>query len=147
MPAVLRIGRGGAEIDNAHSGGMFIGISNNGVLSERAMTEFMTVFYEHPDSGVAFNGYKINRFPEVLKSALKMHAMIPELGAASWDFTIDEEGMPTLIEVNLLNGGFWIIQCAHSKAPFGEFQPEILMWMKRMNKMPLSKREKFAFGF
>lgn len=93
-----------------------------------------------------FDGYKINCYSNVVDAAL-LHRMLPELGSFAWDFTIDETGSPLLIEANILNAGFWIIQCAHGKAPFGEFQPEILMWMKRMNKMPLGKREKFAFGF
>lgn len=146
MPGVFRIGSGGGKVDNAHAGGMFIAIDEDGILRGKAMTEFMTVYEKHPDSGIIFDGYKIKGYPKVVEAALKLHRMLPELGSFAWDFTIDEMGDPLLIEANILNAGFWIIQCAHACAPFGERQPEVLQWIKIMKNLPYSKRSEFAFG-
>lgn len=147
MPGVFRVGSGGGEVDNAHAGGMFIAIDEEGFLKGKAMTEFMTIYEKHPDSGILFDGYKISEYPKVVEAALKMHNMVPELGSVAWDFTIDETNTPVLIEANFILSGFWIIQCAHACAPFGERQPEVLQWIKKMKNLPYSKRGKFAFGF
>ena len=40
MPLALRIGQGGSYLDNAHVGGMFIGVNDLGELNEEAFTEF-----------------------------------------------------------------------------------------------------------
>lgn len=38
MPLALRIGQGGSYLDNAHAGGMFIGVNDLGELNEEAFT-------------------------------------------------------------------------------------------------------------
>ena len=147
MPGVLRIGSGGGKVDNAHAGGMFIAIDEDGILGKKAMTEFMNVYEKHPDSGIVFDGYKVSGYPKVVEAALRLHKMIPELGSIAWDFSIDETGRPLLIEANILDSGFWIIQCAHACAPFGKRQPEVLQWIRKMKNIPYSKRGKYAFGY
>lgn len=147
MPGVLRIGSGGGEVDNAHAGGMFVAIEDDGTLKGNAMTEFMNVFERHPDSGIVFDGYKVHGYPKVVEAALKMQGMLPELGTVAWDLTLGESGEPVLIEANFIFGGFWIIQCAHACAPFGERQPEVLRWISKMKKLPYTERGKYAFGY
>lgn len=147
MPGVLRIGSGGGEVDNAHAGGMFVAIEDDGTLKGNAMTEFMKVFEKHPDSGIVFGGYKVNGYPKVVEAALKMQGMLPELGTVAWDLTLGESGEPVLIEANFILGGFWIIQCAHACAPFGERQPEVLRWISKMKSLPYTERGKYAFGY
>ncbi len=147
MPGVLRIGSGGGEVDNAHAGGMFIAIEDDGTLKGDAMTEFMKVYQKHPDSGIVFDGYKVACYPKVLEAALKLQGMVPELGTVAWDLTISESGEPVLIEANFIFGGFWIIQCAHACAPFGERQPEVLQWIKKMKGIPANQRGRYAFGY
>ena len=146
MPGVLRIGSGGGEFDNAHAGGMFIAINEEGVLQGNAQTEFMNIYEKHPDSGILFNGYKINGYPKVVDAVLKMHAVIPEIGSIAWDITIDDTDSPLLIEANIRNSGFWIIQCAHACAPFGERQPDILRWIRKMKSLPFTRRKDYAYG-
>lgn len=147
MPGVLRIGSGGGEVDNAHAGGMFVAIEDDGTLKGNAMTEFMKVYEKHPDSGIVFDGYKVNGYPKVVEAALKMQGMLPELGTVAWDLTLGESGEPVLIEANFILGGFWIIQCAHACAPFGERQPEVLRWISKMKSLPYTERGKYAFGY
>lgn len=146
MPGVLRVGSGGGRVDNAHAGGMFVAIGDDGVIKGKAMTEFMNVYEKHPDSGILFDGYKIKNYPKVLKTAIKMHSVMPMIGTVNWDLTIDEQGEPMVIEANFLQGGFWIIQCAHASVPFGEHQQEVLQWIRKMKSLPYSKRGEYAFG-
>jgi D-alanine-D-alanine ligase-like ATP-grasp enzyme len=142
----MRIGQGGSNLDNAHAGGMFIAVDDNGTLHEKAFTEFKKEFIEHPDTHLKFNNYKIDFFPEVLKAAVKCHSMIPQLGCINWDFTIDANGDPILIEANLRGGGIWMLEMAHGCGPFGDKTPEILRWMKKMKYLKFTEREPYRYG-
>ena len=146
FPAIMRIGSGGSCVDNAHAGGMFIAVNEDGTLHKTAFTEFKKEYTNHPDTGVCYEGYKIEMFPEVLNSAKKMHELIPQIGVANWDFTIDEDGIPVLVEVNITSGSVWLPQIAHGKGAFGEDTAEVLRWMALMKKTKPSDRYKYAYG-
>ncbi len=145
-PSIMRIGQGGSHLDNAHAGGMFIAIDDDGKLHEKAITEFRKEYQQHPDTGYNFANGCIPLFPKVLKAAKRMHMMMPQIGVVNWDFTIDEDGCPVLIEANLEGGSIWLIEMAHGCAPFGERTAEILQWMRKMKKTKASDRPKYAFG-
>lgn len=142
----MRIGKDGNYLDNAHAGGMFIAIDDDGALHEEAFTEFLCRYTEHPNTHIKFKGYKIEKFSEVLKAALKMHINIPQLGIISWDFTIGKDGNPVLIEANVNFGSIWLVEMAHGCGGFGENTEEVLEWMKKMRKVKKSDRKKYRFG-
>lgn len=146
MPAIMRIGRGGANIDNAHAGGIFIAVGDDGVLHEKAFTEFKNVFISHPDTGVVFDGYQIEGFPKVLASAAKCHSMLPQMGCLNWDFTIDENGNPVLIEANVMKGSVWLIEMAHGCGAFGNNTPAVLKWLNKIKKAKYADRDLYMFG-
>lgn len=146
VPIIMRIGRNGNYLDNAHAGGIFIAIDEDGKLHEKAFTEFNDQFARHPDSEIEFKDYKIDHFDKVIKSAYKMHSVMSQIGCINWDFTIDNNEEPVLIEANTLGGSIWLCQMAHGKGPFGELTPEILQWLRLMKNTPKSKRDKYAFG-
>ena len=146
FPAVMRIGKGGGILDNAHAGGIFIGISDDGKLKKDAFTEFHDVYSVHPDSGLIFENYSIPLFPKVLKAAFQMHETLPELGCVNWDFTIDENGAPILIEANIMGGSIWLSQMANGVGAFGQNTPEILEWIHKMEGVKLNDRYKYKFG-
>ena len=144
VPSILRIGRAGAFVDNAHAGGIFIGIDDDGSLHEEAFTEFQERFFEHPDTHISFKGYSIKQFPLVLDAAKRLHELIPQVGIINWDFTLDENDEPLLIEANTLKGGIWIFQMAHGKGPFGDNTEEILEWLRKARKKSYLKRKVLA---
>lgn len=146
VPAIMRIGQGGANVDNAHAGGMFIAIDDDGTLHNTAFTEFKKEFRFHPDTKLRFDGYRINLFPEVLKAAKRCHSYITQIGCINWDFTIDRDGNIILIEANLKGGSIWLFEMAHGKGIFGDKTLEILRWMKLMKQTKKSERNKYAYG-
>ena len=146
VPVIMRIGKGGACVDNAHAGGIFIAVEDDGTLHERAITEFNEKFTEHPDTHLVFAGYQIELVKDVITAAHRMHEMIPQLGAINWDFTIDEAGNPVLIEANINGGGVWIFQMAHGCGAFGEDTDEILSWLHKVKNMSRKEREQYLFG-
>lgn len=146
MPIIMRIGQGGNYLDNAHAGGMFIAVENDGTLHEKAFTEFKNEYLKHPDSGVVFKDYKIDNVQKVIESAKIMHEAIPQIGSVNWDFTIDDSGDAVLIEANLNGGSIWLIEMAHGVGAFGDKTREVLKWIRLMKRIPHSKRKKYMFG-
>lgn len=146
FPIIMRIGRNGNVLDNAHAGGMFIAVDKEGTLHEKAFTEFNDSFLKHPDTALVFSGYKIEGVPKVLSATKIMHTMIPQIGCVNWDFTVDESGEAVLIEANIQGGSVWLSEMAHGIGPFGEDTEEVLRWMQLMRKTPASDRYKYAFG-
>ena len=128
-PIALRIGQGGSYLDNAHAGGMFIGVDDEGNLQSRAFTEFRNVFEEHPDTKYVFKGKKLPLIPELIDKVTRMHLNAPELGLISWDFTIDSNGIFVLIEVNTTGQSIWFPQMANGKGAFGENTSAVIQYI------------------
>lgn len=145
-PAIMRIGRNGSVVDNAHAGGIFIAINNDGTLHKTAFTQFNDQYTVHPNSKTVFEGYKIEGFSNTIDAVKKLHAIVPNIGVINWDMTIDEDGNPVLIEANINGGGIWVFQEAHGKGPFGEDTEEILQWLKFMKNVKYADRKKYLFG-
>lgn len=131
MPITLRIGQGGNKLDNAHAGGMFVAVTDEGSLYEKAFTEFKDEFIEHPDTHVLFKGYKIPEVSRILRTAELMHAKTPQLGVMSWDMTLDECDQVVLIEVNTIGQTVWFPQMASGRSAFGDNTAEILQSVRK----------------
>ncbi len=120
----MRIGMGENNVDNAHAGGIFIGVDlvgEDGVLKDTAYTEFNTQYKIHPDSKVEFNGYVIPHFKRVIDSAIRLHKeKYFNMGLIGYDIVLDENYMPTVIEVNLNAPSPWLHQMVSGKGLFSE---------------------------
>lgn len=147
MPVLMRIGQGGKNVDNAHAGGMFIAVDEDGTLHKTAFTEFKKEFNKHPDTDIVFENYKIPNIDKIIEAAKKMHILLCQNGSYNWDFTLNTKGEPVLIEANISCGSVWLPQMAHGKGPFGEKTPEILKWIRELEKMKKSERDKYAYGY
>ena len=147
LPMLLRIGCGKSAVDNAHAGGVFVGVSDQGILAPSALTEFNERFTEHPDTGVAFDGYRIFGSEKVIDAAKRMHMTMPQVGIVSWDFTVDEDGEPLVIEANIRAGSIWLPQMANGMPGFGDATADILRWLRFMNKIKPHERLNYKFGY
>lgn len=147
MPVIMRIGKDGSYLDNAHAGGMFVAIDDDGTMHKTAMTEFNQKFEHHPNTKAIFAEQKIDLLPAVIAAAKRMHSIIPQVGVVNWDFTIDESGDPVLIEANTKGGAIWVIEMAHGRSGFEGKTAEVLQWMKMMRKIKPSERYKYTYGY
>ena len=96
-PLAMRMGRNGADRDNIHYGGIVVGVSDDGILKREAYSEFQERFAKHPDTGVVFEG-----------------------------FVIDKDGIAVLIEINLRAQSVWFPQMVNGQSLFGEHTAEML---------------------
>lgn len=129
-----RFGSGGRVTDNAGSGGLCCGISDNGHLHDYAVNEKLQFFTMHPDSGYQFNRrMTIPNFQKVVNKALQLHERIHHFDLVSWDFAINTEHEPVFIEMNF-RGASWIYQFACGKPIFGDLSEEVLTYVKHSAK-------------
>lgn len=128
-PIILRIGQGRKNVGNAHAGGMFIGVKENGQLCREAYTEFQTRYLEHPDTKIKFEEYYIPQIKKIEEAAKKLHSKILQVGIISWDLTLDENENVVMIEANIRGGGIWVIQMAHGCGIFREDTAGILRFI------------------
>lgn len=125
-PIIMRIGRGGNSVDNAHAGGIFVGVRNDGSLMEEAYTEYQKRFKVHPDTKVVFGQHRLPFVSQIRQAAIELHSRVPALRFVSWDFTVDDQNRIVLIETNLHSQAVWVVQYAHGKAFFGEDTAQML---------------------
>lgn len=147
MPVIIRIGHGGGYLDNAHQGGLFCAVHEDGTMGHIAMTEFNDKFTEHPSTHMVFSLHRIEYVSKVIEAAKRMHAAIPQLGVINWDFTIDSAGNPILIEANCKNGSIWLPQMAHGVGAFGEHTVDVLQWLRFMKKLRAHDRVHYVGGY
>lgn len=123
-PLCLRIGTSGKRVDNIHSGGLVIGVSDEGFLLERAYRlgycDSKEVFLKHPDSGLLFANYELPYISDVIEIGKRLHCMTPKIGVISWDFMINEGGDVVLVEGNYMGQSVWFPQIVHGKPIFGD---------------------------
>lgn len=102
VSAFLRFGVGGSVVDNASSGGFFVGINlEDGTLKPKG--HFLPQFggeevTEHPDSKFKFERFKIPYYKEACEIITKAVEVIPN-GLVGWDVAICPDG-PVIIEAN-----------------------------------------------
>lgn len=122
---IVRIGVGGAKVDNASSGGITCGVLPDGRLKDCAYSANGTKFSKHPTTGVAFDDIVVPAYDEICRLVHQLHPLFPYFRNISWDFCVNEEGQPILIEVNLRSGELDFHQLNNGPL-FGDDTEEIL---------------------
>lgn len=125
-PILLRIGASDSHLDNAHAGGIFVGVNRDGTLCPEAYAEYGEKYTEHPISGIRFDGYRIRNIEKVVSAALICHKKTPHMRMVSWDITLDKDENAILIEANLFGQSVWLPQIAHGCSLFGEHTERML---------------------
>lgn len=130
-PVVLRVGSGGGLIDNIHAGGLAVGvdIDNECLLKDAyklGYSDSKIILQVHPDSGETFEGYKINGVNRVVEASKILHGHTPHIGIISWDFTLNKDNLPILIEANFTGQSAWFAQIVHGIPLFGDQTKKII---------------------
>ncbi len=98
--SAMRLGSGGAVVDNFNSGGMVIPVDpETGKLKGVAVNKAGNTFANHPDTGLLFDGYPLPFWPECQALAFRAAVKIPTVRLVGWDLAITPGG-PVLVEGN-----------------------------------------------
>ena len=93
MYAVLKTGNKNVETDNAHTGGIYIGVNIKiHTLMDKAFDENLNEFKTHPLTKFDFRGKKINHFKKVIDAAKKVAILFPSLRFIGWDIALTKKG-------------------------------------------------------
>lgn len=137
-PLSLRMGRNGNKIDNIHTGGIGVGVSDDGYLKKYGFqlgySDSNVKFDRHPDTGVIFENYWIPATHEMIKMAKKLHSTTPHLGVISWDLMINRLGKVVLVEGNYYGQAIWFPQIVHGEPIFGENTEQMMKLCKKQIK-------------
>jgi len=130
--AALRCGAEGAFNDNFVSEdglGMFvIGIDENGRLRDKAYHSCGRSISKCPN-GTEFSGVEVPGFDKMKEIIVELHSKLAYFGFIGWDFVIDEDGNPKIMEYNLKAPGVLYYQYVNGPL-LGEYTEDIIKMLK-----------------
>ena len=131
--AIIRIGKDGSLVDNAHAGGMFVGVDKDGILGKYCCNQYgetVSIF-----NGIDFSSatYQIPNYKRVKEFAEKVASALPHQRLLALDVMLDENDNPVLLEYNIRAFSVWLFQFTNG-AGFGEFTDEIIEYCKEHKK-------------
>lgn len=131
--SAIRIGKKGSFLDNAHAGGLIVGIKDNGKLADYAVNQYGDKFKEVNELQLNSKEFIIPEYDCVKQFACDVASRIIHHHLFSLDIAICQSASgkikPILIEYNLSSLGTWVWQYSNKPA-FGDLTDEILEYCK-----------------
>lgn len=122
---IMRIGKSGALIDNAHAGGCFVGVGPDGKIFDKVCNQYGETSPIFNNIDFQNNTYIIPDFYKVKQFAISIGKCIPHIRCIALDIMIDHLGTPRLIEYNISGFSPWLFQFTTGSA-FGVYTDEII---------------------
>lgn len=121
-----RFGTDNSIKDNAGTGGVCVGITDDGEFLDFAIDEHCNVYTSHPTTNYDFKQYaKIPNFEKYKEFVIQLHKNILHHDFVSWDIAVGVNNEPIFIEANY-RGATWLYQMAAQRPLFGNLTEEIL---------------------
>lgn len=133
LRAFLRIGATGSIVDNAHAGGRFIGIDDNGKLGNYLCDQFGVKYILHNGIDFSQNEFVIPNYEDVKKFSIEVSKKFIHHSLLALDIILDKNNNPKLLEVNIQGFGGWAFQFT-SGTCFREYTDDILEYCKNQNQ-------------
>lgn len=129
-----RFGTNGAVQDNAGTGGICVGITDEGYFVNQAVDEHANVMDKHPSTDFDFKktSSRIPNFDTYIEFVKKLHQKVLHHHFVSWDIAVGADGEPIFLEANF-RGAVWLYQLASQKPVLGEWTTEIFDEINRLN--------------
>lgn len=128
---MMRHGLNGSVVDNFAVGGIVCGMTKDGDYNG---TNFNTKLerVSQTQDGSLYQEKVIPAINKVLAAATDAHQRyMPHIGHAAWDFAIDENENPVMIEVNLMLPGIIMEQLTAGAPIFGDRTEEVINYANR----------------
>lgn len=126
VSAVLRIGKSGAFVDNAHRGGRLVGIDmETGKLNSYVCDQYGVKVTEFNGIDFTAEDYYVPNWKDVLSFAEDMADHIYNQQLIAMDIMLDISGLPKLIEINVAGFGGWAFLFS-GMSVFGKYTDEIV---------------------
>lgn len=130
--ALIRIGKQGEIVDNAHAGGRFVGVDlETGELQHKAMDQFGNCYSSW--NNISFEDtYVVPCWSLIKEFSCKIASYIKHCRLLALDVTLDVNGAPRLIEVNISGFAYWVFQFVGQNVFVGETQSVIEYCKKKL---------------
>ncbi len=100
LSGVLRTGVGDSVVDNSHAGGISAQVNvETGIVETDGANTFGERFITHPDSGIAFKGFRVPKW-DAVTSSCREAALQTDNPITGWDVVLDKDGNVELVEAN-----------------------------------------------
>lgn len=130
--ALIRIGKQGEIVDNAHAGGRFVGIDiQSGTLLHYACDQYGNIYKTWNNISFEEN-HTIPNWGKVKEFAKKVASYNKHCRLLALDITVDKEGNPRLIEINIGGFSFWLFLFCGQDVFAGETQSVVDYCNKKM---------------
>lgn len=130
--ALIRIGKQGEIVDNAHAGGCFVGIDiQSGNLLHYACDQYGNTYKTW--NTISFeDNHTIPNWDKVKEFAKKVASYNQHCRLLALDVTVDTKGNPRLIEINIGGFSFWLFLFCGQDVFAGETQSVIDFCKKKL---------------
>ena len=122
---ILRIGKIGAFVDNAHAGGVFIGINEKGELDNHLVNQYGDKFTIHNGIDFSDRTFQIPNWDAVIEFSKRIGQSILHHRLIQLDVMLDTDNEPHLIEYNINAPGIWTAMFT-GQYVLSEYSDEIL---------------------
>lgn len=125
LNSFLRIGTKGSVVDNAHAGGMFVGVDNEGRLGKYVCDQYgrKQTFFNNIDFSTG--SFVIPHWNSICEKVVELSHYIIHHDLIAWDVILDTEGKPHILEVNVGGYGGWAFQFT-SGSMFGDYTDDVM---------------------
>lgn len=130
---IMRIGKIGSDVDNAHAGGLFVGIDKTGRIGSYACDQYGNKYDEFNGINFSKYSYHIPDFKRILDFATKVGENVPHHRLLAQDIAIQADGTPCLVEFNIRGFSTWLFQFTSGPA-FGDYSDEIIEYCANRKK-------------
>lgn len=103
LSCILRMGATNAKVDNVGAGGYACPILEGGQLNARGVNR-KAEWREENQNGIRFSDVVVPSFDRVLDTVRRCHKRMAHFKLIGWDFAVDAEGDPVMIEYNVCPG-------------------------------------------
>ncbi len=125
LSAVLRMGSNNSRVDNASSGGISVGIDNDGRLKKYGHILYRGTQTPCHPQGFVFENFEIPQYDKIIASVNRMAQYTGNFRLVSWDMAVDDNDEVLLIEANMRKGGIAIHQFNNGPL-FGDLTKKVL---------------------
>lgn len=127
----IRVANSNSRLDNISSGGYYFPINDEGILGDVVIDEDLDshdlIIHNKTDKDnrFKFSGMIIPNWNEVIKIISENHYKLPHFRIINWDVAIKEDGIPVIIEYNLIDASVSFHQL-HTGPIFGDLTDDVL---------------------
>lgn len=124
--ALIRIGKEGEYVDNAHAGGRFVAINKEtGELGKCAVDQYGRIYNEWNDINFLNSNFVYPHWDKVLQCALEVTQSLHHMRLIQLDIAMDINNCPKIIEYNVIGYSPWLYMTTGC-IPLGEYTSEII---------------------